>query len=208
MADLELVEKLRERAHVTYDEAKEALDACDDDLLDAVIYLERKGKVPPPSGNGTYSSRQTESTQQEFTSYTTYKKPKSDDGSFSDLMRRFADWIAGLLRKGRDNLFVVRRHGKVIVSLPVLVVILLIIFCFWPSVIALVTGLFFSCRYSVKDQKSDEFNEWEEESTPRNRQESDSNSKNLNTIMDEVAEATESLKNEFMANHFKDKEKE
>ena len=33
---------------------QKALDACDGDLLDAIIYLERRGKIkPPPGGNFT-----------------------------------------------------------------------------------------------------------------------------------------------------------
>ena len=45
MEDFEKIEKLRERANVTYEEAKEALNAANGDLLDAMIYLERQGKV-------------------------------------------------------------------------------------------------------------------------------------------------------------------
>ncbi|MDR3119870.1 MAG: hypothetical protein LBU58_00805 [Clostridiales bacterium] len=55
MASLEMVDKLRERANVTFDEAKAALDAADGDILEALIYLEKQGKVPPPQG-GFYSS--------------------------------------------------------------------------------------------------------------------------------------------------------
>jgi hypothetical protein len=55
MASLEMVDKLRERANVTFDEAREALDMSDGDMLDAVIYLEKQGKIPPPKG-GAYST--------------------------------------------------------------------------------------------------------------------------------------------------------
>ena len=37
MEQLEKVEKLRERADVSYEEAKEALEDCDWDLLDAMV---------------------------------------------------------------------------------------------------------------------------------------------------------------------------
>lgn len=42
---LELIEKLKERANVTYTEAKEALEKCQGDLLEALIYLEKEGKI-------------------------------------------------------------------------------------------------------------------------------------------------------------------
>ena len=41
MDKLEKVEKLREKTGVSYEEAKNALEACDYDLLDAIIYLEK-----------------------------------------------------------------------------------------------------------------------------------------------------------------------
>ena len=40
MEQLEKVEKLRQRANVSYEEAKEALEASDWDLLDAMVYLD------------------------------------------------------------------------------------------------------------------------------------------------------------------------
>ena len=49
MEQLEKVEKLRERADVSYEEAKEALEACDWDLLDAMVWLEKRGKVKGPT---------------------------------------------------------------------------------------------------------------------------------------------------------------
>ncbi|MDY5103377.1 MAG: UBA/TS-N domain protein, partial [Agathobacter sp.] len=41
MDNFEKVEKLKERANVTYEEAKQALEACDWDILEAMIYLEK-----------------------------------------------------------------------------------------------------------------------------------------------------------------------
>ncbi|MDR2615905.1 MAG: ubiquitin, partial [Oscillospiraceae bacterium] len=48
MATLEQVEKLRERANVSFEEAKAALDEADGDLLDALILLEKQGKTAAP----------------------------------------------------------------------------------------------------------------------------------------------------------------
>ena len=45
MDNFEKVEKLREKAGVSYEEAKTALEQCNYDLLDAMIYLEKQGKV-------------------------------------------------------------------------------------------------------------------------------------------------------------------
>ena len=48
MVTLEQVELLRTKADVTYEEARQALEATNGDLLDAVVLLEIQGKVRPP----------------------------------------------------------------------------------------------------------------------------------------------------------------
>jgi hypothetical protein len=187
MADIELVEKLRERADVSYDEAKEALDASDDDLLEAIIYLEKRGKIPPPRSGGAYSSREARPAAEK---YTTYKTQKPETEAFKNNMHRFGSWLNGLLKISIENLFVVSRKGRILCSLPVLVVVILIIFCFWPAVVALIVGLFFSCRYNSHAPQ-------EEGQTH--------GAKNINSNMYEESEVTENFKSEFKANHMSGK---
>ena len=45
MDNLEKVDKLRERANVSYEEAKAALEANGWDLLDAMVYLEKADEL-------------------------------------------------------------------------------------------------------------------------------------------------------------------
>lgn len=58
--NLELVEELRKRANVSYDDAKDALEKCNGDLLEALIYLEKNKKItttkPECKGSGFFSS--------------------------------------------------------------------------------------------------------------------------------------------------------
>ncbi|NLO13382.1 MAG: ubiquitin, partial [Clostridiales bacterium] len=44
MDHFEMVEKLRQKANVSYEEAKAALEHSEWDLLDALVYLESQGK--------------------------------------------------------------------------------------------------------------------------------------------------------------------
>ena len=53
---LELVERLKEKADVSYTQAKEALEYSGGNLLDALIYLEEKGAIPRAEG-AYYSTR-------------------------------------------------------------------------------------------------------------------------------------------------------
>ena len=45
MDNIEMIEKLREKADVTYDEAKEILESLNWNMLDALIALEKEGKL-------------------------------------------------------------------------------------------------------------------------------------------------------------------
>ena len=60
---LEQVEQLRARDEVSYEDAKRALEACDGDLLDALILLEQRGKIRSDGGESAhYSTKSGEET--------------------------------------------------------------------------------------------------------------------------------------------------
>ena len=51
MERIEMVEKLMSKANVGYEEAQQALESTNWDLLDAMVYLERQGKVKTSQEN-------------------------------------------------------------------------------------------------------------------------------------------------------------
>ena len=55
MTNFEMVEMLRQKANVSYEEAKAALEQANWDLLDAMVLLEKDGKVI--ENGGSYSTR-------------------------------------------------------------------------------------------------------------------------------------------------------
>lgn len=186
MATMEHVEKLREKANVSYAEAKAALDACGDDLLEALLYLERQGKVTPPEHGGYYSSKSEQKEKQSNTDETTRQsEPKGE--SFSELMARFFRWIRRLFVKGCENLFDVQRGDSQIITMPVLVLILLLIFCFWLVIPLLIIGLFLGCRYRFRGR--------------------DVEKTAVNKVMESAENAAESLKTDIKEAADKSKER-
>lgn len=147
MATLEQVEKLKQRANVSYDEAKEALNACGDDLLDALIYLEKKGKVTPPQEGGFYSSRQ-EGQASQSQNGAVASEPQRSGESVGDMFRRLWRWICKVFRLGNTNMFEASKNGEAIISFPVTVLVIFLIFGFWIVLPLLVVGLFCGFRYS------------------------------------------------------------
>lgn len=146
MATLEQVEKLRERANVSYDEAKAALDATNGDLLEALIYLEKQGKVRAPEGNGYFSSERNSPRESDGrTERGDYRENRGE--SFSGLLRRFGHFCLRLIQKGNRNTFEVTKGGECKASIPVTVLVLLLIFAFWVTLPLMVIGLFFGLHY-------------------------------------------------------------
>lgn len=149
MATLEQVEKLREKASVSFEEAKAALEACNDDLLDAIIWLEKRGKVNPPVAGGYYSSEHQSEGEKEKES--THQETRQKQGeSFSDMMKRFGRFCAKVINKGNANYFEVEKNGKIVISVPVTVLAISLIFFFWVVLPLLILGLFFGCRYRFR----------------------------------------------------------
>lgn len=146
MATIEQVEKLREKANVTYDEAKTALHASGDDILDAMIYLERQGKVKSPPNGGYYNSKsQAEPAKESTSNYGEQNTQNSE--TFSGVVGKLFKGIGKLIARGNENTFEVRRNNKVVISMPVTILAVFLLFAFWMIVPLMVIGLFFNYRY-------------------------------------------------------------
>jgi hypothetical protein len=178
MASLEQVEKLREKANVSFEEAKEALDASGGDLLDALIYLEKRGKVNPPSTGGYYSSQNSGGSQAEQNGgYSACRQGQGE--SFGDMLKRFFRFCLKIITKGNNNYFEAERNGNTVISCPVTILVILLILLFWVIVPLLIVGLFFGFRYRFRG------NELGKES--------------VNKVMDDVSNAAEDIKKSFGA---------
>ena len=177
MATLEMVEKLRQHANVSYNEAKAALDACGDDLLEAMIYLEQQGKVTPPNSQGHYSTYREQYPQGENGGYTGAGGTQRGE-TFGETLRRFWRWICSVVHKGNTNRFVVSRGGAQITSLPVTLLVVLVLCAFWVSAPLIVIGLFCGCKYQFRGPNLDD--------------------SSVNNVMDSVANAADNIKNEVL----------
>ena len=144
MSTMEQVEKLKEKANVSYGEAKEALDAASGDILDALIHLEKQGKVIAPENDGRFTSSPP---KEEPVKEKIKVKEKERGESFSAMMGRFFRWCGRIIAKGNIHMFEVRRRDEVMISIPLTVLVLLLLFAFWVVVPLIVVGLFFGCRY-------------------------------------------------------------
>jgi len=139
MTNFEMVETLREKANVSYEEAKAALEASNWDLLDAILLLESEGKIAPETTS--YSTRAEELPPPE--------EPRKHRG-FHDGMRWLARAFGKLLRIGNTNQLSVSRNNKELFSLPVTVFAVLLLCSVWTILIAMFISLFFGVRYAFR----------------------------------------------------------
>lgn len=147
MATLEQVERLREKANVSFEEAKAALEACNDDLLEAIIYLEKQGKVNPPAGGGYYSSSYAgEECQPGPDSNGGYRQHNGCE-TFKRGAGKFGRFLARIFQIGNTNYLEAHRNGEVLFACPVTALVLLLIFFFWVVVPLFILSLFFGFRY-------------------------------------------------------------
>lgn len=139
MDHFEMVEKLSQKANVTYEEAKATLEKCDWDMLDALVMLESAGKV--------------KTTPETAAQYSTQPQPQpapvqtSGKQEFVSGLQKLWNFICKLFQKGNANSFTVFRGQEELVTMPITVLVLLVFFI-WPlSMILLVVGLFTGMRY-------------------------------------------------------------
>ena len=152
MATLELVEKLREYANVTYQEASDALDACNDDILEAILYLERLGKVSRPQEEEPQQSTAHYSTQNQTPPPPEFTTPPPQEETFGDLMKRFSRWLMKWFRIANKNHFAIYRRGELIISYPVTILILFLLISFGTVLFFIIFGMFFGFTYQIQGQ--------------------------------------------------------
>ncbi len=135
---LELVEQLRKRADVSYEEARAVLEETGGDLLEALILLEQRGKIRSDGGQSArYSTRP--GNQQ--------AAPPPEDRAQTDRQEAKGSAWSAFLHGCVVNRFEVVRQGELMVSIPLVIFVLLILLVFWVSLPLLVVGLLFGCRY-------------------------------------------------------------
>ena len=92
---LEQVDVVRERCNVSYAQAKEALEACNGDVLEAIIYIEQNQK------------KENENSETKDNEYT------------FNAMEELKNLIKGLIEKGNVTRIKIKKDDKEILDIPV-----------------------------------------------------------------------------------------
>ena len=105
---LEQIDLIMKRANVTYSEAKEALEQCNGDTLEALVLLEKQDKIKGST--------------------------KACKGS----ERTFGESIKAFVKKLNATRFILKKEEKNFVDVPLSLALIAILFCCYFSIVALI----------------------------------------------------------------------
>jgi len=170
----EMIKVLMEKAKVSHEEAEEALQECDCDLLDSIIYLERKGKV---ENNETNTIIEAAEVNNEENKKESDGKNKKKCGGIGEVIGRIIKFIGKVIDKGNKNDFEISKESKKPIKISLTISALLLIVAFWPVAVLLVVGLFSGYKYSITG--------------------TDINTDKVNDILNKASESADNIKDDF-----------
>ncbi|MBP3719639.1 MAG: hypothetical protein J6I58_08985 [Eubacterium sp.] len=145
MEEFEKVEKLVQKANVSYEDAKKALEEANGDILDAMIALEKAGKVQGPQQSQYTTSEAQQSVYRDVPAAV----EKTNDTKGKSIFKDIGAAIKRGFQYTVDNSLKVVRNGQEIIKLPLWISIIALL-CAWELlVIVIIVSLFCDCRYSI-----------------------------------------------------------
>ncbi len=152
MEKIEIVDKLREKTNISYEEAKSALENNNWDILDAMLYLEESGKVKKPSISIFYTNEYKES-------YTNHGEVvnliegKDNNSKSTNNFEGVSESICKAIDTFNNIFLEIRRKDIVLLKLPLTVVALLLFFVFWMIIPLIIVGLFFEIEFLMSTKR-------------------------------------------------------
>ena len=146
MDNFEKVERLVAKANVSYEDAKKALDEANGDMLDAIIILEKQGKVKKPE-QSVYTTNYEQ--QGNFTDVPSAVQ-KSNNTEAKSVFKSIGDGLKKAFKYTVDNSLKITKKNETIIKLPLWIAIILLLAAWELLIIVMIISLFFDCKYSIE----------------------------------------------------------
>ena len=194
MENIQKIEQLVSKAGCSYEEAKTALEACGWDMIDAIVSLEREGKVKrEESGTAVqYAEEPVEVVPEvsadeidgEFSSKVTYSAEDNagDQGSKSAgrkgaPKREHKLWNRIRSMMMNNRMIILRSSGRQIADLPIIIPVIALLVSFWAVLILAAVAMLFGYRFHFEGE--------------------DLGKTNINNTMDKATDYAEKVKNDW-----------
>ena len=164
MDNYQKVEQLVNKAGCSYEDAKAALEGCEWDMLDAVISLEREGKISKETAEQKteepieiipeVSSDKVSGNNSQQITYVYAEGQDGNNGGTENTgnskkepkkIRKLWNRIKSILMNNRMLVF--KSNGQQIVDLPILIPVIALIAFFWATLILAGVAMVFGCRF-------------------------------------------------------------
>ncbi len=140
MEQVEMIERLREKADVTYDEARVILETTNWNMLDAIVALEKEGKIKEVQ-QMNYTTK-----QDNLNKY--YDLATTPSGqTIGQVCKKALNWCGKIIRKGMDNRFLIQSPKGRCFEIPVTLLAIFMIPAFWLIIVGLIAAFFAGCKF-------------------------------------------------------------
>lgn len=150
MDNYQKVEQLVNKAGCSYEDAKAALEACEWDMLDAVISLEKEGKIvkETPKAAESKAEEAVEIIPEVISDKAGDNAGAGGSGKANEARKR----VRGLWKRIKsiltDNrMVVIKSNGQKILDLTIWIPVLALIMFFWATLALAVLAMLFGCRF-------------------------------------------------------------
>lgn len=197
MDNYQKVEQLVNKAGCSYEDAKAALEGCEWDMLDAVISLEREGKISKETAEQKteepieiipeVSSDKVSGNNSQQITYVYAEGQDGNNGGTENTgnskkepkkIRKLWNRIKSILMNNRMLIF--KSNGQQIVDLPILIPVIALIAFFWATLILAGVAMVFGCRFHFEGE--------------------DLGKTTINNTMDKATDYAEKVRNDFSKN--------
>lgn len=175
MENIKVVEKLKKKFNISYEEAKLALEKTNWDILDAVVYLEEVGRIPKPFRSNYFSNESNDSYEESASKNDNFKEDKYTKKE--SLHQGAFEAICKFIDKCNNIFFKIKRYDNELINLPLTVMLVLVLFAFWIIIPSAIVALFFEIEFSVQGKNIE--------------------SSKVNNVFKELSEGVRKIKEEF-----------
>ena len=143
MNHFEMAQTLREKTGISYEEARRALEQAGWDILEAMVALEKEGKLDHDnntSKEGPMDSANTRNNQNN----------QSAAKNIENVFTRFFRWLVDLIARGNRNHFIITRNDRRVASVPVTAAVVLFLVFHGAFMFFLIVGLITGYRFSFE----------------------------------------------------------
>ena len=157
MDKLDLVDKLKDKANISYENAKIALENSNWDILDAMLYLEGRGIVEGPSVSVFYSNEYKESYDNKQEEAYSNDNINKNNSKSKDNFEGIFEAICKVIDNCNNIFFQIKKDSRVLVKIPLTVVVVLLFFAFWIIIPLVIVGLFFDIEFMLSSMRARAF---------------------------------------------------